>query len=173
MAAGAAPLSMVTSIRDALRRVDADMPISDIFTLHEAVYRDKRVPDVLSTLFLLFGVGALSLTAVGLYGVVSFAMTQRTREIGIRLALGATRSQVIQLVVGQGGRHIVAGLIAGMFLAIGLSRGFSAAVEQMPPADLPLLLGIAAALTVTAAAALFVPARRAATLQILNALRRE
>ena len=70
-------------------------------------------------------------------------------------------------------RHIVAGLIAGMFLAIGLSRGFSAAVEQMPSADLPLLLGITAALAVTAGAALFVPARRAATLQILHALRRE
>jgi putative ABC transport system permease protein len=173
MVAGGEPLSMVPSIRAALRRVDSDMPISEIFTLQEAVYRDKRILDVLSALFLTFGVGALSLTAIGLYGVVSFAVTQRTREIGIRVALGATRAQVMQLVVGQGGRQLLVGLAAGMPLAVGLSRGFAAAVEQMPVADLPLLLLIAAAVSVTAAAALVMPARHAATVQILQALRSE
>jgi predicted permease len=173
MVTGGEPLSMVPSIRAALRRVDSDMPLSEIFTLQEAVYRDKRILDVLSTLFLTFGVGALSLTAIGLYGVVSFAVTQRTREIGIRFALGATRAQVMQLVVGRGSRQLLVGLVAGMLLAVGLSRGFAAAVEQMPVADLPLLLWVAAALSLTAAAALVMPARRAATVQILQALRSE
>jgi ABC-type antimicrobial peptide transport system permease subunit len=135
------------------------------------VYRDKRILDVLSSLFLVFGVGALSLTAIGLYGVVSFGVTQRTPEIGIRLALGATRAQVLGLVVRQGSRQLVIGLAVGMLLAVGLSRGFAAAVEQLPSADAPLLFWIGVAVTLTAATALAVPAHRATRLEILSALR--
>ena len=142
-----------------------------MFTLHEAVYREKRVLDVLSTLFLVFGIGALSLTAIGVYGVVSFAVTQRTREIGIRFALGATRAQVLRLVVGQGTRQLVVGVSIGLVLAVALSRGFAAAVEQLPPADAPLLLWIALAIALTGAAAVTVPAYRATRTQILRALR--
>jgi predicted lysophospholipase L1 biosynthesis ABC-type transport system permease subunit len=174
MARGAAdPAAMMPAIRETLRRIDPDMPVTEVFTLHEAVYRDKRVLDVLSTLFLIFGVGALSLTAIGLYGVVSFGVTQRTREIGIRLALGATRANVLALVVGQGGRQLAVGLGVGLLLAIALSRGFAAAVEQLPPADAPLLLGICAALAATAIVALVIPAKRASRLEILHALRHD
>jgi ABC-type antimicrobial peptide transport system permease subunit len=144
-----------------------------VFTLHEAVYREKRVLDVLSTLFLVFGIGALAMTAIGLYGVVSFAVTLRTREIGIRLALGATRRQVLGLVIGQSSRQLVVGLAIGLVLAIALSRGFAAAVERLPPADIPLLLVIGVVLTLTSAVALAVPAHRAVRLQILRALRTE
>jgi putative ABC transport system permease protein len=167
------PASLWPSLRAALHRVDPDMPITEVFTLHEAVYREKRVLDVLSTLFLVFGIGALSMTAIGLYGIVSFAITQRTREIGIRLALGATRAQVLALVLGQGGRQLVVGLALGMLIAVGLSRGFAAAVEQLPPADASLLLWIGLAMTLTASAGLIVPAQRALRLQILRALRTE
>jgi predicted permease len=174
MARGPAdPAAMMPAIRQTLRRLDPDMPITDVFTLHEAVYRDKRVLDVLSTLFLVFGIGALALTAVGLYGVVSFAVTQRTREIGIRLALGATRADILALVVGQGARQLLAGLAIGVLLAMALSRGFAAAIEQLPAADAPLLVAICAALAVTVMAALLVPARRALALQVLHALRNE
>ena len=124
------PLALVASLREAVRRVDPDVPLQEIVTLHEAVYRDKRVLDVLSSLFLVFGVGALSLTAVALYGIVSFTVAQRARETGIRLALGATRVQVLRLVMGQGSRQIVIGLVVGVLLPIALSRGFAAAVEQ-------------------------------------------
>jgi predicted permease len=172
MAKGAADFrSMLTAIRATLGRIDPDMPVTEVFTLHEAVYRDKRVLDVLSTLFLVFGIGALTLTAIGLYGVVSFAVTQRTRELGIRLALGATPWRVLTLVMGQGTRQLVVGLVAGTLLAMALARALAAAVDQLPGADAPLLLAIAAALSVTAFVALIVPAVRAARLEIVQALR--
>ncbi len=172
MARGASnPATMLPALRSTLNQIDPDLPITEVFTLHEAVYREKRVLDVLSTLFLVFGIGALALTAVGVYGVVSFAVTQRTREIGIRFALGATRVQVLRLVVGQGTRQLIVGVSIGLSLAVALSRGFAAAVEQLPPADVPLLLWIACAIVVTGASAVAVPAYRATRTQILRALR--
>jgi predicted permease len=167
------PTAIMPSLRAAIRAVDADLPLAEVFTLHEAVYRDKRVLDVLSSLFLVFGIGALSLTAIGLYGIVSFGVTQRTREIGIRMALGASRSDVLRLVAGQGGRHLLGGLIAGTALALGLSRAFAAAVEQLPAPDGPLLLLITTAIGVTTLVALLLPARRAVALPIVRALRGE
>jgi predicted permease len=165
------PATMLPALRSTMKRIDPDLPLTEVFTLHEAVYREKRVLDVLSTLFLVFGIGALSLTAIGVYGVVSFAVTQRTREIGIRFALGATRAQVLRLVVGQGTRQLIVGVCIGLVLAVALSRGFAAAVEQLPPADAPLLFWIACAIGVTGASAVAVPAYRATRTQILRALR--
>jgi putative ABC transport system permease protein len=162
---------ILSALRASLRRVESDAPVTEIFSLHEAVYRDKKVLDILSTLFSVFGVGALALTAIGLYGVVSFGVTQRTRELGIRMALGATRGQVLALVVRQGSRQIVIGLIAGSLLALALSRAFAAAVEQLPGPDAPLLLLIVSTLALTSLAALALPARRAARLQIVSAIR--
>jgi ABC-type antimicrobial peptide transport system permease subunit len=162
---------ILPALRASLRRVEPDAPITEVFSLHEAVYRDKKVLDVLSTLFLVFGAGALALTAIGLYGVVSFGVTQRTRELGIRMALGATRGQVLALVVRQGSRQIAIGLVAGSALAVALSRAFAAAVEQLPGPDSPLLLSIVSALAVTALVALALPARRAVRLQIASAIR--
>jgi predicted permease len=174
MARGAGqPLELLPAIRETLRGIDPDMPITEVFTLREAVYRDKRVLDVLSTLFLVFGAGALSLTAIGLYALVSFSVAQRRREIGIRLALGSTRRHVLALVVGQGSRQLIAGLAAGLLLAMGLSRAFAAAVEQLPAADAPLLVVLSLAIAVTVAIALAVPARRASRLDLLDALRRD
>jgi predicted permease len=166
-------LTLVPALRAAVARVDRDLPVQEIFTLHEAVYRDKRVLEVLSSLFLVFGVGALALTAIGLYGVVSFAVTRRTREIGIRRALGASRADVVRLVVGQSGRQLAVGLAAGLLLAAALSRGFAAAVEQIAPADGPLLALIAVSLSLTVMAAVLGPVRRALRLEITRALRVE
>lgn len=172
MAKGPADLaSMMSAIRATLRQIDPDMPVTEVFSLHEAVYRDKRVLDVLSTLFFVFGLGALSLTAIGLYGVVSFMVTQRTRELGIRHALGATPWQVLALVLARGSRQLMAGLAAGTLLAIALSRAVAAAVGQLPAADAAMLLVIAAALSLTALVALIIPAPRAARLEIVQALR--
>jgi predicted permease len=172
MATAAQPgAPILPALRTSLRLVEPDAPITEVFSLHEAVYRDKKVLDILSTLFSVFGAGALALTAIGLYGVVSFGVTQRRRELGIRMALGATRGQVLALVLRQGSRQIAIGLVAGSALAVGVSRAFAAAVEQLPGPDGPLLLLIASALAITALAALALPARRAVRLQIVSAIR--
>jgi predicted permease len=167
------PGALVPQLRQQTARVDPDLPLYEIFSVREAALRDKAVLDVLSSLFLLFGSGALGLTAIGLYGVVAFAVALRTREFGIRLALGATRADIARLVAAQGGMQIAVGLSAGIALAIGLTRAFAAAVEGVPAGDGPVLLVIVSAVAATAAAAMVLPVRRAASIPIVAALKSE
>jgi predicted permease len=167
------PATLAPLLRQATGRVDADLPLYEVFTVREAALRDKAVLEVLSSLFLLFGSGALGLTAVGLYSVVAFAVALRTREFGIRLALGATRADIARLVAAQGGTQIAVGLATGIALAIGLTRAFAAAVEGAPAGDGQVLLVIVAAVSATAAAAMAVPARRATSIEIVAALKSE
>ncbi|HEX5216269.1 MAG TPA: ABC transporter permease [Vicinamibacterales bacterium] len=166
------PFSLAAPLRAAIARVDRDLPVTEVFTLHEAAFRDKRVLDVLSLLFSLFGLGALTLTGIGLYSVLSFTVASRTREISIRLALGATRWRVIRLVARQAATVVLAGLVVGIALAVAVSIGFSSAIEQVSPASWSLLFGIAACLGLTCALALVVPARRATRVAIVAGLRR-
>jgi predicted permease len=167
------PLDLVGLLRRETARVDPDLPLDEIDTIRDAALRDKVVLDVLSSLFLVFGAGALGLTAVGLYGVVAFAVAQRTRELGVRLALGATRWDIVRLVASQGARQIGVGLGAGVALGVGLTRAFAAAIEGAPPGDAQLLAVIAASVGATAAIAIAVPARRAASIEIVRSLRME
>jgi predicted permease len=174
MARGAGdPLDLVPVLRRETARVDPDLPIYETFSVRDAALRDKVVLDVISSLFLVFGAGALGLTAVGLYGVVAFAVAQRTRELGIRLALGATRWDIVRLVASQGATQIAVGLGVGIALAIGLTRAFAAAIANAPTGDAWTLAVIVASVGATAAIAMAVPARRAASLQIVRALRQD
>jgi ABC-type antimicrobial peptide transport system permease subunit len=165
--------SLTPTVRAVIARIDPDVPLQEVFTVREAAYRDKRVLDVLSSLFLVFGIGALSLTAIGLYGVVSFGVASRTREFGVRLALGATRRELVRLVLAQSVGQLAVGLGVGLALGIALSRAFAAAVEAIMPPDVPVLVVIVTSVSLTALAALAVPARRAASLDPADALRRE
>jgi len=165
------PISFAPSIRDAIRAVDADLPVYEMATLRDAIFADKRILDVFGILFFLFGIGALFMTVVGLYGVVAFAVNRRTREIGIRVALGAHRRDVIGMVVRQGSRQVAIGLVAGLFIAFGLSRALAAAIEPIRAADPLTFGGVAAVLALTALLALIGPARRALRVQPVEALR--
>ncbi len=167
------PLDLVATLRRETARVDPDLPLFETFTLREAALRDKAVLDVLSSLFLLFGTGALVLTAIGLYGVVSFAVSQRTREFGIRLALGASRRDIAAMVASQGGRQIAVGLGIGIAIGVGLTRAFAAAIEGAPAGDAQVLGVIVAAVSTTAVAAMTVPTWRAASTGVISALRHE
>jgi putative ABC transport system permease protein len=169
--ASGSPVSLAQPIRDAIRVVDADLPVYEFATLYDAIFADKKVLDVFGILFFLFGIGALFMTVIGLYGVVAFAVNRRTREIGIRVALGAHRGDVIAMVVRQGSRQVLIGLAAGLAIAFGLSRAIAAAIEPIRPAD-PLTFGVVAAvLALTALLALIAPARRALRVQPVDALR--
>jgi len=158
-------------VRDAVERVDAELPLTEVSTLHEAIFADKKLLDAFSALFFTFGVGALLLTAAGVYGIVAFGVTRRRKEFGVRMALGARSTDIGSLVLKQGGRQIAFGLGVGLPLAIGLSLAMSSAIDVMRPASVTAYAVPIVMLALTAVVALAVPARRAAGVQPLQALR--
>jgi putative ABC transport system permease protein len=166
------PLSMAPDVIAAVARVDPDLSLYETFTVRDAAFRDKQVLDVISRLFGVFGAGALLLTAVGLYSVTAFAVAARTREFGIRIALGATGWDVLRVIMRQSGWHVGVGLALGTLLAFGLTRGFAAAVDFSAPGA-PVIAAVVVCLGLTAALALVVPSHRAATVDPVRALRHQ
>jgi putative ABC transport system permease protein len=167
------PLALTPVVRDAAEAIDPDLPLFEVATLYEAIYADKKVLDAFGALFFFAGLGALFLTMLGVYGLVSFGVTTRTREIGTRVALGASRGDIVRLVIGQGAVLIGAGTGIGLLIAFGLSQALSAVAEFLQPAAGVTYVAIAGALTATAAVGLLRPVRRALALQAMDALRRE
>ena len=167
------PLALTPVVRDAAESIDRDLPLFEVSSLYDAIYSDKKVLDAFGALFFAAGVGALLLTMVGLYGIVSFAVAARTREIGVRVALGASRGNIARLVIGQGSKLIAIGVAVGLVIAVGLSHALAAATEFFQPAGVLTYVAIAGALVATAAAALVRPVRRALALAPIDALRRE
>jgi len=121
----------------------------------------------------LFGIVALVLAAIGLYGVTAYTVARRTNEIGIRMALGANRAKVVQLVLSGAFRRVLAGLILGLPLAIGAGRLISGQLYGVSSWDPLALLGAAGALAISALIAAIIPAGRAACISPMNALRTE
>ncbi len=161
------------TLRHAIDTVDRDLPLYETYPLREAALRDKRVLTVLSGLFSLFGVGALTLTAVGLYSVMALLVAVRTREFGIRVALGATRQDLLRLVVSQGGRQVIVGLTLGMALGLAMTQVFSNAVEAVRVEPAGILIGIAAAIAGVSALALLLPTLTAMRVNPVVALRNQ
>ena len=129
--------------------------------------------EVFANLFLLFGAAALFLATVGLYGVMSFAVARRTKEMGVRMALGAHTSDVLKLVLKQGTVQLVVGLIVGVMLAGLLTQAMTMAFFQVDPWDKWIFTLIVMVLSVTGIAATLVPARRATRVDPMVALRYE
>jgi putative ABC transport system permease protein len=167
------PLAITPAVWAAIGAVDPDVPLYEVATLHDAIYADKKVLDAFGILFFLFGAGALFLTVIGLYGVVSFAVSRRAREIGIRVALGAAPRDVVGLVLRQGMTLIVSGTAVGLLVAFGLSRALAASLEPIEPAGALTYVAIAGTLCGTALLGLLRPVRRALALQPVSALRME
>jgi ABC-type antimicrobial peptide transport system permease subunit len=122
-------------------------------------------------LLALFALVALALATMGTYGVISFAVSQRTREIGVRVALGATRGDILRMVVGQGVGIAVAGAVCGLVAALGATRVLRSLLFGVAPSDPVTFAAIAALLVGVVVVASWVPARRAASIPPLRALR--
>jgi hypothetical protein len=167
------PLALTNVVRDAVEAIDPDLPLFEVSSLYDAIYSDKKVLDAFGALFFAAGAGALVLTMVGLYGIVSFAVASRTREIGVRVALGASRGDIARLVLRQGSWLIGIGTAVGLVIAVGLSHALAAATEFFQAAGALTYVAIAGALVMTAAAGMLRPVRRALALQPIDALRRE
>jgi ABC-type antimicrobial peptide transport system permease subunit len=153
--------------------MDPEMPAYNVRTLSAEVSALVAGPRFSASVLAVFAAVALVLAAVGVYGVMAYSTGQRTREIGVRVALGATRRQVLGLMIRDGVMIVAAGLIAGLVAAALLARGLTGLLHDVQPAD-PVTLGVVAALlSCIGLIAAYLPARRATRLNALDALRHE
>jgi putative ABC transport system permease protein len=173
MRARARPEDLVVPVQRALQETVAGLPFANVTPIADLVAPSIRPWRLGSTMFGAFALLALILTAVGLYGVLAYTVTQRTHEVGVRMALGAARADVLQLIVGQGLRAALVGLTIGLLGAVAGSRVLSSMLYGVSPQD-PLVLGVSAAvLLLVALLASYVPARRATRVDPMVALRTE
>jgi putative ABC transport system permease protein len=165
------PTASASALRAAVRALDPDVPaasMQDMSTIVAASVSNRRLNVMLIGAF---GILALTLTAVGLYGVMAFAVTQRRREIGVRIAMGATRSSVLSLVVGQAVRLVGLGIGIGVVVSLVMAGSLSQLLFDVGPRDLSTYLAVPAVLLLTALLASYLPARRAARIDPVIALR--
>lgn len=167
------PQIMIKRVEDAIRSVDPQQTITSAFTLEDAIGDAVARPRLLSVLLGLFGAMGLVLGALGIYGVLAYLVTQRTREIGVRLALGASPRDVLRMVVGRGLRLAGLGVAIGLVAALVLTRLMQGVLYGVTPTDPLTFVGVAAALLAVAAFASWLPARRATRVDPLVALRSE
>jgi predicted permease len=167
------PASLAAAVRTEIRRMDANLPIPAIRTMREIISQTVAERRFQMTLTTLFALAALALGAIGIYGVVSYSVACRTRDIGLRIALGAVRGDVMRWVFAMGFRPVTAGLVAGLLAAIAIGRALRAGLYGIAPTDPVALGGVALVLLLTAGAACYIPARRAANLDPIIALRHE
>ena len=167
------PLTITDQVRRAIWSVDKDQPVWSIYSLETAVDRTQGQSKFLALLLGIFAAVALLLAAVGIYGVTSYGVAQRTHEIGIRIALGASSDRVLGDVVGRGVRLMLIAVAIGVAGAIGIGRLAAAVLFGVTPSDPTALAGAAAVLAFVALSATYLPARRAARVDPVVALAEE
>jgi len=167
------PASRIRAVKDQVYAVDKDQPMYKIRTMDQVVAESQSSPRFTLIVLGIFAAVALALAAVGIYGVISYAVTQRTREIGIRIALGAKRGDVLRLVVGQGTAIAMAGVMAGLAAAFALTRLMSSLLFGVSATDPAIFGGASLFLAAVALAASYLPARRAMRVDPMISLRYE
>ena len=167
------PVSIANEVRQQLSQVDKDQPVANVQTMSDLVDSSIAQPRMNTLLLGGFAGIALLLAALGIYAVLSFAVTQRTREIGVRIALGARFGDVLRMVLASGARLFVAGAAIGLMAAFALSRFISHLLFEVSPEDFLSYASVVVVFAVIAFSACFVPARRAAKVDPIVALRYE
>ena len=163
--------AMTGSVREAVRQVDRNLPMIDVSTQLEQIERRFNQEKMFAQAYALFGALAVLLAAVGLFGLMSYSVARRTNEIGIRMALGAQRRDVLRLVMRESMLLVVAGVIVGVAIALGASRLVATLLFGLAPTDLATLAGAVGVMVAVSALAGFLPARRAARVDPMVALR--
>ena len=167
------PAQVTAQARQAIRASDPELPVYQVFTMEQIRQQNFWEYRFMGGMFTVFGAIALFLAAIGVYGVLSYSVSQRVREIGVRMALGARRSDVLRLVVGQGLTLALAGVGVGLLLALGAGRVVARILFGVSPSDPVSFATIAILLTAVASFASFLPANRATGVDPLEALRDE
>ena len=164
---------MLNDVRAAIRDVDSNLPVYDLTTMNRQVQSTLSQPRLMAILSSFFGFLALGLSAVGLHGVLSYNVVQRTSEIGIRMALGAQRGGILHLVLGETVRVVAIGIALGIAIALSAARLIQSLLFGVTPTDSSALAGAVTLLTAVALLAAFLPAWRASRVDPMTALRHE
>jgi predicted permease len=167
------PQSLAAAAQETVRSLDRNLPVSSVVTLEQVIADTLWQPRFNLQLIGIFAALAMTLAAVGLYGVMSYSVAQRTREVGLRMALGARRRDVLKLVVGQGMKLALAGVASGLLAAVALTRLMEKLLFEVSATDFSTFAAIAVFLIIVALLACWIPARRAAKVDPMVALRCE
>jgi putative ABC transport system permease protein len=165
--------AVAAAIRTETHNIDKNLPVTDVESFPDAVHASVAEPRFRTLLLGLFSGIALVLAAIGIFGVVSYSVSCRTREIGVRMALGATPRSIRRLVIGESAKLVLFGLGAGIPAALLLARFLSALLFGVSPSDPLTFIGVALLLMLVALAAANLPARRAMRVDPMVALRCE
>jgi putative ABC transport system permease protein len=167
------PMTLVGPVRQAVREVDPALPLHHVGTMDDRITDSLAQSRFSTALLAVFGAIALLLAAVGVYGVISYGVAQRTQEIGIRVALGAQRSDVLKMILRHGSRLAAAGLLVGLGGALLVTRLLQTLLFRISPTDPPTFAAGTLVLSVVAVAAALLPGLRAARVDPAIALRYE
>jgi putative ABC transport system permease protein len=167
------PASLTADVRNTVGQLDSSLALISVRTMDQVIGENAQGQQFLSLLVGSFAVLAVLLAAVGIYGVLSYVVTERTREIGIRMSLGASRSRVLGQVILEGMRLALIGFGLGLVGAIAAGRVLASLLHEVKPSDPAIFIGTAVFLTLVALVACYLPARRAARLDPMRALRYE
>jgi predicted permease len=167
------PLSFALPVQRVVAQLDPNLPVADVLTLDEAIGKSTVSASFDATLLAIFAILSLVLAAVGLFGVLSYIATQRQGEIGIRIALGAQRQQVLRLMLLDGLKPAIFGLVAGLIASAATTRLIASLLYSTQPLDLAVFVLVSVVLMLVAAVACLVPAWRASRLDPMQALRNE
>jgi ABC-type antimicrobial peptide transport system permease subunit len=167
------PMSLAGAARGEIRRLDPSLPVAEVKPMTRVVYESVGQPRFIAFLVLIFAVVALSLAAVGTYGVLAYTVELRTQEIGVRMALGAQAVQVLRMVLKQGAWLVGSGLLLGVLGALALRRTLASVLFGVAPTDPGIFAAVLVLLAMVGFLACYLPAQRAMRVDPLVALRRE
>jgi putative ABC transport system permease protein len=169
----AAPETLTSALRQAAAAVDPEVPMDQVSTMEQIVSRSVSESRFRAAVIAVFALLALFVASIGLYGVMSYMVSQRTREFGVRIAVGATRGMVFALVLKQGAKLAAIGLAIGLSIAAALGGLIVSLLYGVTPLDTTTLAGVSILLAAVALLASYIPARRAANTDPMDSLRSE
>jgi putative ABC transport system permease protein len=167
------PASVTSALRKAVSEVDANIPMDQVETMKQIVYGSVGQSRFRTAVLVMFGLLSLFVASIGLYGVMSYSVSQRTREFGIRMAIGSSRGAVLRLVFGEAVKLVSVGVGLGLAGAVLLTRLIANLLYGVAPFDATTLASVSILLAGVALVASYVPARRAANINPIDSLRNE
>jgi len=167
------PARITAAVRGEIHAVDKNLPLYNVLTMKEVLEKSVWLPLFYGKMFGTFAVFALFLAALGIYGVMAYAVTQRTHEIGVRMALGAQRRDIVKLVLGQGMLLALVGVAIGLAASFAMTRAIASLLFGVSATDPLTFFGVSLALALVAFMACYIPARRAMKVDPMVALRHE